>query len=68
MEQLCRKINMPQEVTQTLVAMHETLEVYPCLDLLTQEATWALGLEQLKEALGEDPNGMKRRAQSESRV
>ena len=60
MEQLCRKINMPQEVTQTLAAMHKTLEVYPCLDLLTREETWALGLEQLKEALGEDPNGMKR--------
>ena len=60
MEQLCRKINMPEEVTQTLAALHSTLEVYPCLDLLMQEETWAQGLEELKEALGEDMFGMKR--------
>lgn len=60
MEQLCRKINMPEEVTQALIQLHKTLEVYPCLDLLMQEATWAQGLEALKEALGEDPGGMKR--------
>jgi len=60
MEQLCRKINMPEEVTRELVALHETLEVYPCLDLLMKEETWAEGLEQLKEALGEDLGGMKR--------
>jgi hypothetical protein len=60
MEQLCRKINMPEEVTRELAALHETLEVYPCLDLLMVEETWAEGLEQLKEALGEDPRGMKR--------
>ena len=60
MEQLCRKINMPEEVTQTMVQLHSTLEVYPCLDLLMQEQTWAEGLEQLKQALGEDPRGMKR--------
>lgn len=60
MEQLCRKINMPQEVTQTLTALHQTLEEYPCLALLMEEAHWAEGLEQLKEALGEDPGGMKR--------
>ena len=60
MEQLCRKINMPEEVTQTMVEIHGTLEVFPCLDLLMQEETWAQGLEELKEALGEDPRGMKR--------
>lgn len=60
MEQLCRKINMPGEVTQQLVALHSTLEVYPCLTLLMREETWSEGLEQLKEALGEDPGGMKR--------
>ena len=59
MEQLCRKINMPEEVTQKLVALHGTLEVYPCLDLLMHEQSWAEGLEQLKEALGEDPGGFK---------
>ena len=60
MEQLCRKINMPEEVTQILTALHGTLEEYPCLDLLMEEAHWAEGLAQLKEALGDDPGGMKR--------
>lgn len=60
MEQLCRKINMPEEVTQKLVEIHSTLEVFPCLDLLMHEETWAEGLEQLKEALGDDPGGFRR--------
>lgn len=60
MEQLCRKINMPEEVTQKLVALHSTLEVFPCLDLLMREETWQEGLAQLREALGEDPGGFKR--------
>ncbi len=60
MEQLCRKINMPDEVTDTLIALHETLEEYACLKLLMQSDYWDEGLAQLKEALGEDPNGMKR--------
>lgn len=60
MEQLCRKIDMPEEVTQKLLEIHNTLEVFPCLDLLMREQTWAEGLEQLKQALGEDPDGMKR--------
>jgi len=60
MEQLCRKINMPTEVTQKLMEIHSTLEVFPCLDLLMRENTWSEGLEQLKEALGEDPGGFKR--------
>lgn len=60
MEQLCRKISMPEEVTRKLVELHSTLEVFPCLDMLMQEKTWAEGLEQLKEALGEDIGGFKR--------
>ena len=60
MEQLCRSINMPEEVTHKLVEIHRTLEVFPCLDLLMQEETWSEGLEQLKAVLGEDPGGMKR--------
>lgn len=59
MEQLCRKINMPDEVTQKLVEIHRTLEILPCQDLLMQEETWNEGLEQLKQTLGEDPGGMK---------
>lgn len=60
MEQLCRKINMPEEVTRELVEIHSTLEVFPCLDLLMKEETWNEGLEHLKEALGEDIGGFKR--------
>ena len=60
MEQLCHKINMPEEVTQKLVKIHGTLEMFPCLDLLMREETWNEGLEQLKEALGEDIGGFKR--------
>ncbi len=60
MEQLCRQINMPEEVTRNLLDIHSTLAYFPCLDLLMQEATWNEGLAQLKEALGEDPGGMKR--------
>jgi len=60
MEQLCREINMPEEVTRTLLEIHSNLPVFPCLDLLMQEETWSEGLRQLKEALGEDAGGMKR--------
>lgn len=60
MEQLCRKINMPEEVTGTLLTIHETMEEYPCLQLIMQEEHWCEGLEQLKEALKDDPGGMKR--------
>ena len=60
MEQFCRKINMPQEVTRKMVELHASLEEYPCLALLMEEATWPEGLEQIKEAVGEDPQGFKR--------
>ena len=60
MEQLCQKINMPEEVTRRLVELHSTMEVFPCLDLLMREETWNAGLEQLKEALGEDNGGFRR--------
>ncbi len=60
MEQLCRKINMPEEVTAQLAQLHSTLEVYPCLDLLMEEETWEEGLSQLKEVVGEDIGGFKR--------
>lgn len=60
MEQLCRKINMPEDVTRKLVELHNSLEILPCLDLLMQEETWSEGLTQLKDALGDDPGGFKR--------
>lgn len=60
MEQLCRRINMPEEVTRIVTEIHSTLEVFPCLDLLMREETWTEGLAQLKEAVGDDPGGFKR--------
>ena len=60
MEQFCRKINMPEEVTRKMAELHATLEEYPCLSLLMEESTWAEGLEQIKAAVGEDPQGFKR--------
>lgn len=60
MEELCRKINMPEEMTRKVVALHKTLDVFPCLELLMVEETWNEGLSQLKEALGEDPDGFRR--------
>ena len=59
MEQLCRSIHMPEEVTCRLVELHNTMEYFPCTDLLMQESTWAAGLEQLRNALGEDPGGFR---------
>lgn len=60
MEFFCRQINMPPEVTQTLVQLHPALESFPCLELLMQEPSWSEGLAQLKDTLGDDPKGMKR--------
>lgn len=59
MEQLCKAIHMPEEVTQRIIMLHNTLEEHPCLQLLMKQDTWRIGREQLKEALGEDPQGMK---------
>ena len=60
MEQLCRRINMPEEMTRRLLEIHSTLEYFPCLSLLMQESTWAEGLQQLKQGLGNDAGGCKR--------
>lgn len=59
MEQLCRSINMPEEVTQQMVSLHEIMEMHSFLPLLMKRETWKTGLEQMKEALGDDPLGMK---------
>ena len=56
MEALCCRIGMPEEVTQRLMALTDPL---PDLQKLTVEETWEEGLEEVKAALGEDPEGMK---------
>ena len=56
MEALCRRIGMPEGVTQRLLAMADPL---PDLRKLTMEETWEEGLQEVNAALGEDPDGMK---------
>lgn len=56
MENLCRRIGMPEAVTQRLLAMDFPL---PDVQKLTREETWEEGLEEVRSALGEDPEGMK---------
>lgn len=58
MEQLCRKINMPQEVTEILISLDRTLGNV-CLEPLRREETWETGLTSLREQLGEDPDGFR---------
>lgn len=60
MEQLCRRIRMPEEVTEILLTIQATLPQFPCLALLMREERWEEGLMQLKAALGDDPSGFKR--------
>lgn len=60
MEQLCRRINMPEEMIRKLVDTHRTLPYFSCLDLLMRQETWNEGLDQLKESIGDDPSGIKR--------
>lgn len=59
MEHLCQLINMPQEVTEQVLELHKTMPMHSWLPLLMKRETWKTGLEQMKEALGEDPRGMK---------
>ena len=59
MEQLCRKIHMPEEVTQVVLCCHNDPNFTPDLRKLTQENTWNEGRQELKAALGDDPNGFR---------
>ena len=65
MEQLCRKINMPEEVTRILLALDGQMEEYPCLELLRQDAPFFSlklvyeGLEEATHLSGAWLNGRK---------
>lgn len=59
MEQLCRKIDLPEEVTQAVLAWQNDPDFSPDLAPITREETWVTGLNVLKETLGEDPQGFK---------
>lgn len=55
MENLCRRIGMPEEVTRILCDFSFDGDLTP----LTREETWETGLEAIQAALGEDPDGLK---------
>lgn len=59
MEQLCQKINMPQEATAAILRWHNDPDFTPDLHALTCESTWASGRKALLESLGDDPDGFK---------
>lgn len=59
MKTLCQKIHMPETVTQSLLLIHSDPAFQPDLQKLMEEKTWADGLRELKETLGEDPKGFK---------
>ena len=56
MEQLCRAIGMPEEVTQILLTMEP--RPLPTEPLLRRE-TWDQGLQELRRAIGDDPRGFR---------
>lgn len=59
MEELCRGIHMPEEVTEILLRFHRDPAFSPELTALTREETWETGLAHLRKALGDDPGGFK---------
>lgn len=59
---LCRELQMPESVTQELLALLPGLDLpalQPAMDLLFREEGWEQGLSGLKQLLGEDPRGIK---------
>ena len=59
MEELCRGIHMPEEVTEILLRFHRDPAFSPELTALTREEAWETGLAHLRKALGDDPGGFK---------
>lgn len=62
LEKLCIGINMPEEITETLLRIYKEQDytlLKPACDKLYDRATWDEALEELKAALGEDKNGLK---------
>jgi len=55
---LCRRIRMPEEVTAILISMEKQI-AFPCLDPLRIPGQWEDGLQEVKAALREDPDGFK---------
>ncbi len=62
LEQLCEHIHMPAEVTGKVLKIREELDfaaLHKAAGLLKRKSTWTKGLDKLKKALSEDPDGLK---------
>ena len=59
MEELCRGIHMPEEVTEILLRLHRDPAFSPEITGLTREETWETVLADLRKSLGQDPGGFK---------
>lgn len=55
LENLCRDICLPEEVIQTVLTLSETVTCPT--DKLCRKEDWDAGLEEVRAALGEDPDG-----------
>lgn len=61
-EQLCKEIDMPKEVTETVLAYEGQLDwevLQPSMNKIFCKKTWEEGRKELKEALGKDPKGFR---------
>lgn len=59
---LCNGIDMPEEVTKNIIELQDTLDyaaLQPAAAKLFHRMSWAQGLEEAKDILGEDKNGFK---------
>lgn len=53
---LCQEIQLPEEVTQTVLALENSCRL-PTLPLLRREESWEQGLKETEALLGDDPDG-----------
>lgn len=61
-KELCSLIGLPDEVTKKVLACDKSLKygvIQTHMDKLFDRLTWNEGLEELRDALGRDPDGMK---------
>ena len=62
LKQLCEKIRLDSETTETILKLDEKYDhtaLAPLWEKLYSSDTWEEGIQQLQEHLGEDPNGFK---------
>ena len=59
MKELCQAISMPEEVAAQVLKLHADPAFCPRTEKLLREETWAEGLKEVKQELGEDPLGIR---------